>query len=117
MKFMEMFSKKTVTTPEEEREFAVEPADLQEQISIEEIEQREKVFDPMGAVPDLPFGHLHGAWQSFLSQRESDATIWTFKTLWTSQWGGKALMKGYVIKNGDEIGHHFLTIWKTVIEE
>ena len=96
----------------EEKEFAVEPVHLKEQISINEIEQRERVVDPLGAVPDLPFGHLYHAWQKLVSQMEENDTIWTFETIWTTWYGSKELMIGYAVKKGDGVGAHLLTLCK-----
>jgi hypothetical protein len=39
-----------------ERVFAVKRADLLETLTVEQIEARERVQDPLGAVPNLPFG-------------------------------------------------------------
>ena len=111
-KLIDTFHKKPDQTPEDEREFAVELVHLKEQISIEEIEQREIVFDPLGAVSDLPFGHLHSAWQKLLSQMEENETIWTFETIWTPWYGSKELMIGYAVKKGDGVGPHLITLCK-----
>ncbi len=108
----ELFSKKEETTMIEEKEFAVEPAHLKELTSIEEVEQRERVFDPLGAVHDLPFGHLHGAWQQMVSQLEETDTIWTFEAIWTPWFCGKELMVGYAVKRGEGVGPHLLTLCK-----
>ena len=54
----------------EEPKFAVVRADLLERVSIAEIEQCERVFDPLSAVPDLPFGHLNTAWKQFCEGME-----------------------------------------------
>ena len=31
-----------------------------------QVEAREKVVDPMGAAPNLPFGYLSAAWTTFI---------------------------------------------------
>jgi hypothetical protein len=54
----------------DEPEFAVTRDDLQTQLSIQEIEQREMVFDPLGAAPNVPFGHLNAAWKQFCEGME-----------------------------------------------
>ncbi len=61
LKVKEMIKKKDCADVEEEREFAVERQHLLERLTVQEIEKREVVTDPLKAVPDLPFGHLHGA--------------------------------------------------------
>lgn len=112
IRIKEMFSTKEDTVMEEEKEFAVEPAHLKEQMSIEEIEQQERVVDPLGAVPDLPFGHLHSAWQKLVDQMEAHDTIWTFEAIWTTWYKSKELMIGYAVKRGDSVGPHLLTLCK-----
>ena len=114
MKAKEIFSKKTDTATEEEKKFAVAQGDLLEQLAITEIEQRELVVDPMNAVPDLPFGHLHAAWAKFLEDVGPEGAIWSFSANWTTTWGRKELRAGYVVVRGDSIGPHFLTLWKTL---
>ncbi len=61
MKIKEMLQKKESYVSTEEREFAVEREHLLERLTVQEIERREVVTDPLNAAPDLPFGHLHAA--------------------------------------------------------
>jgi hypothetical protein len=42
--------------------FRVRTEDLQRRMSIGEIESAEVIRDPLGAVPELPFGHLNRPW-------------------------------------------------------
>lgn len=97
---------------QQEKEFAVERGDLQERLSLQEIEQRERVTDPLGAVPDLPFGHLNGAWRKFLESKSPEDEVWTFSAHWTTSWGQKELRAGYVIVRGDGVGPYFQTVGK-----
>jgi len=48
-------------------------------ISTAEAEKMGVVADPLGRAPALPFGHLNGAWQSFLAKREDDFSLWYFE--------------------------------------
>lgn len=64
--------------PIAEREFAVTRDDLQTQLSIPEIEQREMVFDPLGAAPNVPFGHLNAAWKKYCEGMEPNDSLWSF---------------------------------------
>ncbi len=100
----------------EEPKFAVVHTDLLERLSIEEVERRERIFDPLSAVPDLPFGHLNAAWRKFLDEMTLDTEIWTFSAHW-SAWGGKELRRGYVMVRGDVTGPYFLTLRKDVEED
>lgn len=47
--------------PAEQRAFRVARKDLLMRLALEDIERKEKVQDPLGAVPNLPFGHLNPA--------------------------------------------------------
>ena len=118
LKTKELLDKKfgTETSGSEQREFEVMHDDLQERLSIDDIESRERVIDPLGAVPALPFGHLHSAWKAFLDGIGPDDAVWSYSANWTT-WGRKELREGYVILRGDIVGAHFQTVWKDVEEE
>lgn len=103
-------------SPLEEPEFAVTRNDLLTQLSIQEIEQLEMVFDPLGAAPNVPFGHLNAAWKKFCEGLEPSDSLWSFTAPWTSAWGSKDIRQGYVIVRGEEIGAHFITVWKDIEE-
>jgi hypothetical protein len=98
----------------DEPEFAVTREDLQTQLSLQEIEQMEMVFDPLGAAPNLPFGHLNTAWKKFCEGMEPHDSLWSFTAPWTSAWGSKDIRQGYAIVRGEELGPHFITIWKDI---
>lgn len=100
----------------EQREFSVGRDDLQERLSVEEIETRERVNDPLGAVPALPFGHLNSGWKAFLDGMSPDDAIWSFSASWTT-WGRKEIREGYVIVRGETVGAHFQTVWKDFEDE
>lgn len=86
--------------------FAVQLADLVTRLDLDEIERRERVTDPLGAVPDLPFGHLHPAWQAFLARRSPDQAIWSFDAV-DREWGTAWRLTGYVLVGDAGIGEHF----------
>ncbi len=67
-----------------------------------DIEATARIFDPLGAVPDLPFGHLHGVWKTFLDQRPPSAELWTFACEWRTEWGHVSVQEGYVWVLGDK---------------
>ncbi len=100
-----------------EPEFAVTRDDLHAQMSLQEIEQLEMVVDPLGAVPNLPFGHLNSAWKKFCEGLEPQDNLWSFTAHWASSWGRKDLRQGYAIVRGEAIGQHFLTVWKYIDED
>lgn len=94
--------------PIPERIFSVTEADLIRQMTVEEIEQQEHVTDPMGAVPDIPFGYLNAAWSRFKANLAPQDLIWSFTAQWTTNGGGREIREGYVIVRGVNIGPHFL---------
>ncbi len=89
--------------------FAVEMKDLLEKTSRQEIEAKEIIFDPLGAVPNLPFGHLNASWQQFIANMESGDTLWTFSALWKAEWGRPETRQGYAIVRDATIPHHYVT--------
>lgn len=103
---------------EDDAPFAVGRGNLIEQLSISEIELREVVTDPLGAVPDRPFGHLHPAWKRFVEVVRPRDTLWSFSAKSKTPWGSEELRAGYVIVRGRSIGPFILTkyklIWKDV---
>ncbi len=97
----------------EQREFSVGRDDLQERLSVEEIEARERVIDPLDAVPALPFGHLNSAWKAFLDGVRPDDVVWSFSATW-EKWGSKELRTGYVVIRSDGPGPYFLTARRSI---
>ena len=117
MKVKEMLKKKDGAGVEEEREFAVERQHLLERLTVQEVEKREVVTDPLKAAPELPFGHLNGAWKQFLNGKPDCGELWSFSARWQTTWGRKELRSGYVMVQNGAPGAHFLTVWKDLPEE
>ena len=117
MKGKEIFGKKSVSALDEEREFAVERSHLQERLTVLQIEAREVVTDPLGAVPDLPFGHLNAAWKTFAEGVGADDELWSFTAPWQTTWGRREVRTGYVVVRGGVPAAHFLSMWKEIEDE
>lgn len=117
MKGKEIFSKKLESAPKREREFAVERSHLQEPLTVLQIEARETVSDPFGAVPNLPFGHLNAAWNAFIEGVSTEDELWSFTAHWQTTWGRKEIRCGYVVMRGGAPGSHLLTMWKEVDDD
>lgn len=81
---------------EEETRFRIRKSDLVARCSVEAVEFAEKIHDPLGAVPDLPFGHLNAAWVRFLDSKPAEAELWSFATKWEDYWGNFSECRGYV---------------------
>lgn len=110
-------SKKDSTGSNMNREFAVEPCHLQERLTVEEIEAREMVENPLGAVPHVPFGHLNAAWRTFLKSRANGDELWSFSARWRTWLHQPEVRSGYaLVRNGTPVAH-FLTVWKDLSEE
>lgn len=112
IKAKDIFSNKTVKIPkkdETDKKFAVNRADLLQQMSINEINLFEKVYDPMGASPNIVFGHLNPAWVRFTNSLQSQDEIWTFSANWTSFWGSKDVRTGYAILRDGKVGDYFMS--------
>jgi hypothetical protein len=102
---------------EEEREFAVERQHLLERLTVQEVEMREIVTDPLQAAPEFPFGHLHAAWKEFLKGHAEGGELWSFSARWQTTWGRKELRSGYVLVENGSPGAHFLTVWKDLPDD
>ena len=89
--------------------FIVSEQDLLEKLSIEEIEERETVHDPLGAVPKEPFGHLSPEWQRFKENLQPGDLLWSFESSYDSAWQTVETRSGYVVSSASRLGPHFLT--------
>jgi hypothetical protein len=86
----------------------VEPQDLLQPTTIEEIEQQAIVQDPLGAAPALPFGHLAAGWIRFRSRLQPGDEIWSFRAVRSDDWGGQEQSSGYAAVRLGEIAGHFV---------
>jgi hypothetical protein len=90
--------------------FAVRPCDLVQRLALAEIEAREQVTDPLGAVPALPFGHLHAAWQAFLNGQDELIELWSFASTADNEWGDPVYREGYVVVQDGSPSRYFITV-------
>jgi hypothetical protein len=70
---------KTYPEPSLEEKFHCQREHLRMPISSIEAEKMGVVVDPLGRAPTLPFGHLNGAWVTFLSKKEPEFSLWYFE--------------------------------------
>jgi hypothetical protein len=107
------------------RQFAVRKADLRERLSLAEAEARERVHDPLHAVPDLPFGHLNPAWKALCAEWHSGIhgegeehevadELWSFSTIWEDESERREERAGYVIVRAGEPRRFILTTMKAL---
>ncbi len=98
---------------EEEKTFTVNVTDLVKCISVAEIEEIERVSDPMGAVPDVAFGFLNPMWEKFKAGFESDDEIWTYQAIWKNNWQNEKRF-GYALLRGEGVVDQLMTNWEYV---
>ncbi len=96
--------------------------DLFEIVNPLEVEAMAKVFDPLGRVPDLPFGHLNHGWRVLRRKLRPGDVMWSFKTAGhtpspersehTPRYSGPTnVMSGYAIVRSKKIVAEFLAQW------
>ena len=87
----------------EDAHLTIKREHLLEELTLTEIELRERVVDPLAAAPDLPFGHLNPLWESFVRKLQPSDRIWSFELQGETDWGAEELRKGYVAVRGNTI--------------
>lgn len=114
MKFREWMRDREMARFQAAQVFKVRREHLLEKLSIEEIEAREVVRDPLAAVPAKPFGHLHEVWAELIGKLKPRDELWSFSAQWHDRWGVPDLRTGYVIwRRGKPVGH-ILTMLKSM---
>lgn len=76
---------------------------LEEKLSLDDIEAREYVYDPLNAVPHLPFGHNNSLWVRFKSKLEEDDELWSFSAVLKNDFGQRQKEKGYAVLRDSQI--------------
>ena len=85
---------------QEESAFRIRKSDLKFATTVADVEEMHRIEDPLGAVPDAPFGHLNSLWTEFLQQRPDGAELWTFACDWKAEWDVVFSRRGYVWVKG-----------------
>ena len=67
---------KPARVPDPEDAFDIKSAHLLRTVTAAEAESQAIVFDPLGRVPALPFGHLNPGWMRLLAQMQEGDTLW-----------------------------------------
>jgi len=75
-----IFEKQTPYYRSDEPRFKCQKESLIKQVEPLEIEDASYVTDPLGRVPNVPYGHLHQGWINLLAQLEPTDQLWSFKT-------------------------------------
>lgn len=89
--------------------FAVREQDLLQSLTLDQVEARERVHDPLGAVPSEPFGHLHHAWAAFKATLPHDAVLSSFLATRPARYGdGEEHYAGYASVREDRVEQWFI---------
>jgi hypothetical protein len=91
-----------------EPEFSVLTEHLLAPFCVDEIEERERIVDPLNAVPNLPFGHLNPAWRKFVDNLSDKDEIWEFSTSSIGVSRGDEACEGYVAVADGLIGAYVI---------
>ena len=67
---------KLTRVPDPEDAFDIKSVHLLRTVTAAEAESQAIVFDPLGRVPALPFGHLNAGWLRLLAQMQESDTLW-----------------------------------------
>jgi hypothetical protein len=95
------------TSGSEQEHFKILRVHLGQQMSLEEVERIEMIFDPLGAVPRAPFGHLNGTWQAFRTNLPEGAVLWSFEAPYeVGSW--RRLRRGYVVEHEGSLCPSFI---------
>ena len=109
MKYKDFREKKKLERRRENAIFRIKDLDLLNVMTLQQVESKEIIIDPLGAVPKTPFGHFHIAWEKFKKEIEPNCEVMNFSTIWTNEWDQKKIVSGYVIVKSGKIGKHFIT--------
>jgi hypothetical protein len=112
MKCAELVNERRLAREREEAIFKVKPQHLLERLTVEEIEAREMVQDPLNAVPKVPFGHLNSVWLELKSEMQPGDELWSFNATWPGPVGSPELRLGYVLWQGRKPVRHVLAVCK-----
>lgn len=95
---------------------------LVESVNPLEVESESIVLDPLGRVPQLPFGHLNEGWRQLRAHLRPGDVLWRFATPGSTSesaqksnrlinGGPVSEVKGYAIVRNGLIVHEFLIEW------
>ena len=81
------------------------------EMTFAEIEQANRVMDPLGAAPHLPFGHLHAVWVEFRDGLEVGETVHLFESVGPNAFR-KQLIWGYAVCKGGRVKRFMTAGWR-----
>lgn len=115
LKIVAMFKKKDAEAVSEQRakakEFVLKEDALLREMTVAEIEQVNMVIDPMGAAPNLPFGHLNALWVQFRDGLQPDETLHMFESVGPNAFRPQ-LIWGYAVCREGRINRFMTAGWR-----
>lgn len=104
-------------------EFKLDSDHLEEQWTIEQVEAKETVVDPLHAAPAVPFGFLNPVWKAFLAKRKEGDELWSYYALWMRLGTVREADFGFAwVRNGQpgelmSMGSHVVEVRKPPAED
>lgn len=93
------------TEPKDEspNKFYARANNLIAQTTVQVVEARERIIDPLEAVPPIPFGHLNGAWCSLKAAMQPGDELWSFGPVSGETKHNWSAARGYAIRRDGRI--------------
>jgi hypothetical protein len=114
-KFFEMYQKKEAAANSERlakaKVFVLKEEALVREMTVAEIEQANMVIDPLGAAPNLPFGHLHAVWVEFREGLGVGETVYLFESVGPNVFR-KQLIWGYAVCKAGRVERFMTAGWR-----
>jgi hypothetical protein len=114
-KFFEMYQKKDAAANSERlakaKVFVLKEEALVREMTVAEIEQANMVIDPLGAAPNLPFGHLHAVWVEFRDGLGVGETVHLFESVGPNAFR-KQLIWGYAVCKAGRVERFMTAGWR-----
>lgn len=115
LKFFEMYQKKEAEANSERlakaKEFVLKEETLVREMAIAEIEEANRVRDPLGAAPNLPFGHLNVVWVEFRDGLGVGETLHLFESVGPNAFR-KQLIWGYAVCKEGRVERFMTAGWR-----
>ena len=114
-KFFEMYQKKDAEANSERlakaKEFVLKEETLVREMTVAEIEEANMVIDPLGAAPNLPFGHLNAVWIEFRDGLGVGETLHLFESVGPNAFR-KQMIWGYAVCKEGRVERFMTAGWR-----
>lgn len=104
--------------PDPEAAFTCRRQHLVLEVTPEAAEHEAAIFDPLGRVPDLPFGHLNAGWRALLASRQKMDRLWYFELPGDAKHEGgnpwpvpQGARRGYALVSKGKVRAEFVFEW------